>query len=58
MGRSVRAENKVPFNTYIDKDLKARFKKATEQNKDSMVDVVVQAIENYLKYNEQVIIPK
>lgn len=52
MARSVRAENKVSFNTYIDKDLKAKFKMIATCNKDNMTDIVVQAIQKYIKENE------
>ena len=42
-----RAENKIKLAMYLDKDLKAEFKKLTEQNKTCMSDVLLEAIENY-----------
>ena len=46
-----RAENKIKLAMYLDKDLKAEFKKLTEQNKTCMSDVLLEAKENYVKVN-------
>lgn len=48
-----RADNKVKLNMYLDGDLKDTFRKVTEVNKTCMTDVIVQAIENYIKEHEQ-----
>lgn len=44
-----RADNKAPFSMFLDKDLKAKFKALTTSNKDNMTDIVVKAIQNYIK---------
>ena len=50
-----RAENKAPFSMYLDKDLKSKFKNVVELNNDSMTDILVDAIENYIKEHGQVL---
>lgn len=50
-----RAENKTMVGIYVDKDLKNTFKQITESNKTCMADVIVQAIENYIKEHGQVL---
>lgn len=46
-----RAENKVKLAMYLDKDLKAEFKKLTELNKTCMSDILLEAIESYVRAN-------
>lgn len=48
-----RADNKVAYSFHYDKDLKEKFKQITESNKTCMADVIVQAIETYVKEHEQ-----
>lgn len=48
-----RADNKVAYSFHYDKDLKEKFKKITEENKTCMADILVQAIENYVKKHEK-----
>ena len=48
-----RADNKTMVGIYVDKDLKDTFKKLTEVNKTCMADILVQAIENYVKEHEK-----
>lgn len=48
-----RADNKVKLNMYLDGDLKDTFRQVTEVNKTCMTDVIVQAIENYIKEHGQ-----
>lgn len=47
-----RADNKTGLQIYVDKDFKAKFKKITEQNKTCMSDVILQAIQNYVREYE------
>lgn len=53
-----RAENKTKIDMWLDKDLKNKFKELTIKNKTCMSDVLVQAIENYVKDNESTLEPK
>lgn len=46
-----RAENKTKIDMWLDKDLKNKFKELTIQNKTCMSDVILEAIENYVKAN-------
>lgn len=47
-----RADNKTGLQIYVDKDFKATFKKIAEKNKTCMSDVILQAIQNYVKEHE------
>lgn len=47
-----RAQSKTMVGIYVDKDLKDTFKKLTEANKTCMADILVQAMQNYIKEHE------
>ena len=48
-----RAENKVLFTMWIDKDLRAKFKEVTEQNKTKMAKVLFEFINEYIEENSE-----
>ena len=48
-----RAENKVLFTMWIDKDLRAKFKEVTEQNKTKMAKVLLECMINYVEEHSE-----
>lgn len=47
-----RAENKTKIDMWLDRDLKNRFKELTIKDNTCMSDVILEAIQNYVKTKE------